>query len=78
MGQRELLQGSAGYRRQGKQPRLRRVARLYVLLSVVRETELTAGGTGRNQGYLDLAINFTLSVVKDRAIINMFPELLKP
>nr|BEI74071.1 cytochrome P450 monooxygenase [Trametes versicolor] len=32
----------------------------------------------RNQGYLDLAIDFTLSVVKDRAIINMFPELLKP
>ncbi|KAI0354621.1 cytochrome P450 [Trametes cingulata] len=32
----------------------------------------------RNQQYLDLAVNFTKSVIKDRAIINLFPAWFKP
>ncbi|EIW64803.1 cytochrome P450 [Trametes versicolor FP-101664 SS1] len=32
----------------------------------------------RNKGYLDLAVDFTISVMKDRAMINIFPEVLKP
>ncbi|KAI0640078.1 cytochrome P450 [Trametes polyzona] len=32
----------------------------------------------RNEGYLELAIGFTLSVIRDRATINLFPDFLKP
>ncbi|KAI9060502.1 cytochrome P450 [Trametes sanguinea] len=32
----------------------------------------------RNQKYLDLAVSFTMDVVKDRSIINLFPSALKP
>ncbi|EIW64154.1 cytochrome P450 [Trametes versicolor FP-101664 SS1] len=32
----------------------------------------------RNKGYLDLAVDFAISVMKDRAVINIFPEVLKP
>ncbi|KAI0368876.1 cytochrome P450 [Pilatotrama ljubarskyi] len=32
----------------------------------------------RNEQYLDLAVNFTKNVVKDRAIINLFPTWIKP
>ena len=33
--------------------------------------------TGRNQTYLDIAIAFTIDVIKDRTIINVFPDFLK-
>lgn len=39
---------------------------------------LTSARSGRNKGYLDLAVDFTISVMKDRAVINIFPEVLKP
>ena len=32
---------------------------------------------GRNQEYLDLAIRFTIDVIKDRALISFIPESLK-
>ncbi len=33
--------------------------------------------TGRNQEFLDLAIAFTITVIKDRFIINLVPKPLK-
>ena len=33
--------------------------------------------TGRNQKYLDIAIAFTIDIVKDRTIINIFPDFMK-
>ncbi|KAI0827308.1 cytochrome P450 [Trametes gibbosa] len=32
----------------------------------------------RDEGYLRLSLDFTMSVVKDRAIINLFPDFFKP
>ncbi|KAL7285069.1 hypothetical protein ACG7TL_000160 [Trametes sanguinea] len=32
----------------------------------------------RNPDYLDISINFTVDVVKDRALLNLFPRFLKP
>lgn len=39
---------------------------------------LTSTRSGRNKGYLDLAVDFAISVMKDRAVINIFPKVLKP
>lgn len=39
---------------------------------------LTSARSGRNKGYLDLAVDFAISVMEDRAVINIFPEVLKP
>ena len=36
-----------------------------------------AARTGRDEDYVDLAINFTLDVMKDKYLINMFPPFLK-
>ena len=33
--------------------------------------------TGRNQKYLDIAIAFTIDIIKDRTIINLFPDFMK-
>ena len=35
-------------------------------------------GAGRKQDYLDLAIRFTMDVVKDRTILIFFPHILRP
>ena len=32
---------------------------------------------GRKQEYLDIAIAFTIDVIKDRTIINIFPDFMK-
>ena len=34
--------------------------------------------TGRNKEFLDLAVAFTMTVIKDRVIINLVPKPLKP
>ena len=39
---------------------------------------LTGSAAGRNQKYLDLAIQFTMDVVKDRTILIFFPHFLRP
>jgi len=35
-------------------------------------------GTGRNPDYMDLNVNFTITVIKAAAILRMFPSFLKP
>lgn len=32
---------------------------------------------GRNKDYLNLAVKFTIDVMKDKAILNMFPANIK-
>ena len=60
-------------------------ARLWAYLSVRMLCQylcpLAAHGVsrsvGRNQEFLDLAIAFTMTVIKDRVIINLVPQFLK-
>ena len=35
-------------------------------------------GTGRNADYMDLNVNFTITVIKAATILRLFPTFLKP
>ena len=39
---------------------------------------ITNCGTGRNPDYLDLNVNFTITVIKAATILRFFPPFLKP
>ena len=38
---------------------------------------IASAGTGRKQEYLDIAIAFTTDIMKDKGIINLFPDFMK-
>ena len=33
--------------------------------------------TGRKQEYLDIAIAYTIDVIKDKTMVNLFPDFMK-
>ena len=38
---------------------------------------IASAGTGRKQEYLDIAVAFTIDLIKDKMIINLFPNSMR-
>ena len=38
---------------------------------------IASAGTGRKQEYLDIAIAYTIDVIKDKTMVNLFPDFMK-